>query len=98
MSFETAVHNPAHPLYALNQAYQSYVEKARKAPTYSGLHPTEKARFAFYQKELAAYREEEEHAKSLGLSFQFVPLQGDPRWGYFALIDDMNDAERKIAR
>jgi len=85
--------NPEHPLHALNSAYQTYVQKARKAHVYLAGRVSPEALATYYQGTLERYKAEKTKALASGLHLTFIPRQGDPRWGYYVLDEEAGETE-----
>ena len=83
-SVDEILQNPAHPLYAVNQAYRDYQRAVQQALTLLGYDVPAQERIAFYQSALNRYDEEVRNALHRGLRFSFVKLP-PPQVGYLAL-------------
>ncbi len=89
MTLEQILHDPQHPLYALNVSYQAYCRAVYEA----GSMTTIEARVAHCKPPLKAYYAEEKKVVEQGLYVVFITLP-PPQCGYLDLQEPWTEDTR----
>ncbi len=85
MTIEEILHDPQHPLHALNVAYQAYCQASVETGQLEGGHASSETRVAHCKDALLRYYAQKKKVVDQGLYFVFITLP-PPFFGYLDLL------------